>query len=355
MNNLIFRASTLIIIISILIGACTPAVQTDFPAPVTTTQESVPPPELTNSPEPEKLKVLVLPYLSYAPFFIAQEEGFFSEQGLEAEFVRMEKSGEFTPALAQGQLDVAADLLNVGTLNAISQGSQIKYVADKGYFDPEGCVYAGWVVRKDLYDSGAMDDLKNIAGMKVAASTATSIEYFFDTIVKDAGLSSADVQFMNLPPQDRIEALRTGAIDMTNVAEPWILRIMNAGVGEMWRPVQEDFPNSPFSILMFGPNLLEKNPEIGKRFMIAYLKAIQKYNEGKTDRNMEIIAKYTEQKPEELMQMCWQPMVPNGKLNVQGILDFQEWALAKGYVDATLPEEQLWDPSFIEYANEMMK
>ena len=371
MGNITLKGFFVILVLSIILTACTtgaptsplteapaqmpPTGEPTTPPEPVATEESVPPPEPAETLEPFKLKVLVLPYQAYAPFFIAKEEGYYAEQGLDVEFVRMEKSGEFTPALAQGQLDVAADLLNVGTLNAIAKGSQIKYVADKGFFDPESCTYTAWMARKDLLESGVLDDLKNLAGMKIAASSATTIEYFFDTMVKDVGLSSADAEFMNLPPADRLEALKTGAIDITNVAEPWILRIKNAGAGDVWRPIEKEFPNFAFSILMFGPNLLEKNPEVGKRFMIAYLKAIQKYNEGKTDRNIEIISKYTEQTPEELMQMCWQSIVPDGKLNLQSVLDFQEWAVAKGYVDAALTEEQLWDPSFIEYANEALK
>jgi NitT/TauT family transport system substrate-binding protein len=328
---------------------------TEAPPPSVPTEEPTSPPPPTDTLEPVKLKVLVLPYLAYAPFFIAQEEGFYAEQGLEVEIVRMDKAGEFTPALAQGQLDVAADLINVGSLNAIAQGSKIRYVADKGYFDPNGCTYSGWVVRKELLESGVLDDLKNLAGMKIAASTATTIEYFFDTMVKDVGLSSKDVEFINLPPTDRLEALKTGAIDIANVAEPWIVRIKNAGVGDVWRPVEKEFPNFAFSVMMYGPNLLEKNPEAGKRFMVAYLKAVQKYNEGKTDRNVEIISKYTELDPQEIIQSCWQPIKSDGMVNIQSVLDFQDWAMAKGYQLSAVTEEQIWDPSFAEYAMEQLK
>ncbi len=330
-------------------------IPTTGPLQETPTEEATSPAPTTATPEQVKLKVLVLPYLAYAPFFIAQEEGFFAEQGLEVEFIRMEKSGEFTPALAQGQLDVAADLINVGSLNAIAQGTHIKYVADKGFFDPNGCTYAGWVARKDLLESGVLDDLKNLAGMKIAASSATTIEYFFDMMVKNAGLSSQDVEFVNLPPTDRLEALRTGAIDIANVAEPWIVRIKNANVGDVWRPVEKEFPGFAFSVMMYGPNLLEKNPEVGKRFMVSYLKAVQQYSQGKTDRNVEIISKYTELKPEEIVASCWQPIKADGVVNVQSVLDFQGWAIEKEYQEIAVTEEQIWDPSFVEYALEQLK
>jgi NitT/TauT family transport system substrate-binding protein len=370
MKNILGLSVISILLLSGLLAACTPsatpqatgvapvaptAPPDEPPSQVSPTVEPSSPPPPVDTPKPIKLKVVVLPYLAYAPFFIAQEEGFYTEQGLEVEIIRMDKAGEFTAAIAQGQIDVVADIISVGSLNAIAQGSKIKYVADKGYFDPNGCDYTGWAVRKDLLESGVLDDLKNVAGMKVASSSATTIEFFFDTLVKDVGLSSKDVELINLPPADRLSALETGAIDIASVAEPWIARIKNTGIAEMWHPIQKDFPNFAFSVMMYGPNLLEKNPEAGKRFMVAYLKAVQVYNEGKTDRNVEIISKYTELKPEEVKQVCWQPIKSDGMVNIQSVLDFQDWAIAKGYQMSAVTEEQLWDPSFIEYAVEQLK
>ena len=72
--------------------------------------------------EPVKLKVLVAPFLGYAPFFIAMEEGYFAEQGLEIEFVKMGGTIEAIPALAQGKLDVLSGDISIGILNAIARG-----------------------------------------------------------------------------------------------------------------------------------------------------------------------------------------------------------------------------------------
>lgn len=35
------------------------------------------------------IRIVVTPFLNYAPFFIAQEEGYFAEQGLAVEMVRL--------------------------------------------------------------------------------------------------------------------------------------------------------------------------------------------------------------------------------------------------------------------------
>ena len=47
-------------------------------------------------------------------------------------------------------------------------------------------------------------------------------------------------------------------------------------------------------------------------------------------------------------------MRDDGQINLQSVLDFQAWAVEKGYVESPVAEEQLWDPSFVEYANEVL-
>jgi len=58
------------------------------------------------SGEPVMVKAQILPLLSFAPYFIAQEEGYYADEVLEAEFVQFQHSSDAIPALLQGQVDV---------------------------------------------------------------------------------------------------------------------------------------------------------------------------------------------------------------------------------------------------------
>lgn len=325
---------SLVFVLTLVLGACA--------APT--------PPPPTPTPEPVAIKVSILPFLSYAPFFIAQDEGIFAEHGLQVEFVKIDKTSEAMPALAQGQIDVAAGFFDVSTLNAIAQGGKIKYVSDKGYLDPNGCAAATFVARKDLIESGKLDDLRNLKGMKIALTPASSAEYALDVLLKDVGLTSKDVEVMNIPLPARLEGLGSGAIDIFAGSDPWVIRATNAGYGEVWRPWQELLPNFQFSIIMYGTNLLEKNRDVGVRFLTAYLQAVKTYNQGKTDRNVEIVAKYTQLTPEEVRQSCWMSMRTDGSVDLAGMQGFQDWALAAGLQVGKVTDDQLWDGSFLEKA-----
>lgn len=358
MNRHSLKALSLLFLFVLLAAACTPAATTQPAATQpAATQEPAKPPEPTKAPEMVHLKISILPFLSYAPIFIAKEEGFYAEQGLDVEFVRIDKTSEAMPALASGEIDVASGFFDVSTLNAVAKGGDIRYVSDKGYLDPATCSGSTWVVRKELVENGTLDDLKNMKGMKIALTPASSAEYALDLLLKDVGLSHKDVEILNIPLAARLEGMGKGTVDMAGVSDPWTIRMVNAGYGLEWKPWNTYMPDFQFSINMYGPNLMRKNPEIGKRYMIAYLKGVRQYNQGKTPRNIEITAKYTEMKPEEVEQSCWMAMRSDGLIDPQiaGMSGFQEWALANGYITTVVPPENLLDLSFVQFANEALK
>jgi NitT/TauT family transport system substrate-binding protein len=307
------------------------------------------------TPQLIKVKVSVLPFLTYAPLFIAKEEGFYAEHGLDVEFVPIDKNSDAMAPLAQGQIDVASGSFDVSTLNAIAKGANIKYVSDKGYLDPNSCSAMTFVVRKDLLESGALKDPQKLKGMKVALMPASSSEYALNMMLKDTGVTTKDMDVQNIPLPNRLEAIKNGSLDITAVSDPWTVRFANSGVTAVWEGMEKVIPNIQLSINIYGPNFLEKHPELGKKYMIAYLKGVRQYNQGKTDRNVEIIAKYTDMKPEEVKQSCWIAMNPDGMINNTGISEFQDWALARGFLVSLVPPEKLMDMSFAQYASDALK
>jgi NitT/TauT family transport system substrate-binding protein len=301
-----------------------------------------------------RLKVVVLPLLQYAPFYIAVEEGYFQEQAIEIEFIKLTRAADATSALAQGELDVQGGTINVGLLNAIGRGAEIKIVADRGYVAPSGCDNGGFAARRALVEAGELSSPAKLKGRQIAFNPASFSGYVMDRLLNTAGLTLDDVVSVDVPDAAILEALQNGTIDLAYVVEPLLTRTLQAGHAILWMPRRRIVPNSHNAFVVYGPNLLKKNPDAGRRFMVAYRKAVQQYNQGKTERNVEIIAKHTELQPEFLKQLCWPHLRSDGRIDTQSILDFQDWAVKHGYLEKSLTPEQFWDPSFVEYANEIL-
>lgn len=323
------------LLVALLLGACAP-------------------PWVEQPPELVTLKVVLAPYMVYAPLFIAEEEGYFAEQELQIEFVRLERSAEAIPTLADGKLDVLPANINLGLLSAMVRGADIKFVAGLSYIAFTGCDTSAIVARRALVDSGELNSPAQLKGRRISLRTASVGAYLLEKLLSTAGLAPDDVEIMDIPTAAKPEALEKGTIDLAFASEPWVTRILEAGHAVVWTPAQQVIPDFQTSVMVYGPTLLDENPDAGRRFMIAYLKAVRQYNQGKTERNLEILAKHTGLDRELLTQACWSSFRDDGQINVQSVLDFQAWAVEKGYLDSLVTEGQFWDPSFVEYANQVL-
>jgi NitT/TauT family transport system substrate-binding protein len=304
-------------------------------------------------PEPTTLKVATLPYLGFAPFFIAEEEGYFVEQRLQIEFVQLAPQ-DVIPAVLQGEVDVSARVVTAALLNAIGRGGNMKVVADKGYIDPAGCSDMTLVGSRALAEAGELDSPDQIKGKRVDVVPASVKHYCLAKLMATVGLTLEDLTLTNLPSAAEADALDKGTLDLATPGEPWRTRMLRAGHRPVLAPLQEVVPDAQFSVIVYGPNLLDEDPDAGKRFMTAYLKAVRQYNQGKTKRNLEILAEHTGLDQALLEEACWPAIRNDGTINVGSVLDFQDWALEEGYIDDPVTEDQLWDPSFVEYANQVL-
>lgn len=303
---------------------------------------------------PLTLKVYLAPFLSFGPYFMALEEGFFAEQGFQIEFVKVSEAMALQ-AMARGEIDVWAGIYTAGYLNAISRGAHIRVVAEKGHFAPDGCPSFGLIARKDIAESAKLPDRQLMKGRRFDVKIRSFEEYFLDKLLGQIGLNPNEIEKNNVPPPAQMGALAKRRVDFMVTTEPWLTRIIRAGHGVLWRPVQDVIPDFDYSFVRYGPSILDKNPEAGRRFMVAYLKGVHQYNQGKTARNLEIMAKHTRLDKDLLGAACWPQIRNNGQINPQSKLDFQDWALATGLLDNKMPLEKMWDPSFVEYADKVLK
>jgi NitT/TauT family transport system substrate-binding protein len=302
------------------------------------------------------LKVVSLPYLSFAAFYIPQEEGYFTEQGLEVEFVKFTSVVQSLPLLSQGDLDVAAGSISASLFNAVTQNINLRIVAGKECnTTTPGVSDSGLVVRKDLYDSGEIDTIAKVKGRKVALPAIGAIHHFdLSNILESSGLTLADVEVIKLSPQECITAFANGAIELAVLGTPYLSQAESLGYTVVLEYANSLMPGFQQGFVIFGPSLLEKDPETGKKFIVAYLKGVRQLAEGLTERNVEILMKYTGLDRETIIQTGVNPIYPDGRINIEDILVFQDWLYDNKFVDQKLTPDQLIDTRFVDYANRVL-
>lgn len=322
---------TLLLIFVLLINSCTPTKGSSF--------------------EAESIKVTLNNSLSYAPLLIAKAENYFQDYGLDVEFVTFDKSSEAVALLITGKIDVYAGTVNAGFLNTIYEEPNIKAVADRGHISPnDECTYQAILIRKDLFESGEVTTPEDLAGLEFASRDTGIQGYLIDTYLKDTGLSTADLVFNDLPDSVLIDAYQSKTIDGSVATEPVLSFVLSSGEAVILADAQNVVGELQTGVIAFGPNILNDKPELGERFLAAYLKGVKQYNEGKTERNLEIISEATGETIDNLKSGCWPAIREDGLVDFEAINSYQQWSLEKGEIDHLVTEEQFWNPSFLEKA-----
>lgn len=311
----------------------------------------------TNSIELTTVRINSSQYMSYAPIFIADAEGYFAEFGIQLEMVPFEGTYQAVPLVISGDLDVYAGAVNAGLINTLYSEENIRVVADRGGVDADmECTFQGIVVRKDLYESGDVTGPADLEGRNVVAISPTGpTAYMFSKYLGQAGLTMNDVVEIDLPSSAYIDAMANGSIDAISTLELHISRLLEAGDTVVLAGAEDILGTFQTSVLAFGKNLLVDNPDLGVRFMAAYLKGVAQFNEGKTDRNLEILAEATGEDIDALKNACWMAIKEDGVPEFEYIVPFMNWAISQGLIEHAITEDQFWNPDFLEQAEALLE
>jgi NitT/TauT family transport system substrate-binding protein len=303
-------------------------------------------------PEMTTVKVAYIPTTSNGPLFIAKEEGYFAQQGINVEFEKFQGVAAALPVLISGDIAVSGGPLTPGLINAIAKGANVRIVADKGRVAPGSCNSCALVVRRDLFENGMVRNVSDLRGRKFMASSDQDYGVF--RALSLGNLTTAEVEIVTMDYPSGVIAFKNNAIDAAILTEPYVTQALNSGSAVVLIPGQDIYPNFPYP-LYYGPAILDKNPDLGRRFMVAYLKGVKKYNEGKTERNLEILQNYTHLDRDILKQSCLYPIAKDGNLPWQPVNEYMDWMFENKKITQKLEEDQLFDMSYVTYANTVVR
>src|SRR5262249_4910161 len=176
--------------------------------------------------------------------YIAAERGYFEEEGIIPEFTTVDFGARAIPALATGQVEVLGGGFSPSLLNAVQRGVNLKLVASLQSSQPNRSA-GGFLVRKDLIDSGAVRDWSDLRGMRVALPGRGTVgDYSIARGLALGGLTLADVELVELLFPDMIPAFANGNIDGAHSAEPLTTLAADRGVAVRWRTTGEYSPGA---------------------------------------------------------------------------------------------------------------
>lgn len=353
------RVSPAVGCLLLLVLACAPAAAPPrAPAPAAAPSPAVTAP--VAAPPRQTIRYGYVPIISAGPMYVAVERGYFAEQGIAIEFENFDTAARAVPALSTNQVDISSGVLSAGLFNAIERGVDVKITGPVSRQDADFSSNV-ILVRKDLFDSGAIRDYADLRGRPFGApSRGSTIEYSIDLAMRQVGLSADDLDWIELGFPEQIPAFANRAIDAAYNTEPVATIAVNQGVAVKWRRVGDWAPGMQFTVLMYSPAFGTERNDVARRWMVAYLKGLRDYTDavqkGINRRAMfEILARNTTLKDLELYeQVSWANLDPNGRINLESIADQARWYVEKGLV-RTLPDlSRIVDLQYVEYARAVL-
>jgi len=227
---------------------------------------------------PVKLSVGIISAMFDAISIIASEKGYFKEEGLDVEIKAFPGSGEAAQALAIGALDALASGPNPMIFNAKQRNIDLTIVASAGQHSP-GHGSISFVLRRDLIESGRYKGPADIKGMKIASGFAAPSSWFVSELARRGGVSEREFETIQLGLPNVVAGLGNKSIDGGCINEPHATQVLNRTNGVRIMSMDQFRPNFPNGYLLYGPSLSKKNQEAGRRYMIAYMRALRDYRD----------------------------------------------------------------------------
>ncbi len=271
--------------------------------------------------------------------YIAVEQGFFKEQGLDVEITSFDSAANMVAPLGAGQLDAAGGAISAGLFNAFNRNIPMKIVADKGHSEPTppGFPVSVFLTRKALFDGGQVKSAADLKGHKFGwVAKGISTELDLAAFLKSGGLTVNDVDLTQMGFPDMVSAMASGGIDACAPPEPFVTNMLGKDIASAIGYDYQVNPRNQVAAILYGADFAKG--DAASRFMIAYVRAVRLYNDATLKKNaqakqkfVDASVKYTTVKDPALYdRMAPQGLDPDGKLNVDSIRAQQDFFLNAG-------------------------
>ncbi len=295
---------------------------------------------------------------SDAPFYIAYDQGYFKDEGLDVDLIVLDSGAKVIAPLGTGELDVGSGALSVGFWNALLRGVKFRIVADRGHAEA-GYLYQTVFIRKDLVDGGQFKSLKDLKGLRMgfAAQGVTSLS-LLNEAAKYAGIRFEDITPVYLSFPQQIAALQNKALDGTLLIEPQATVAVNAGIGVRFMDTNVFYPHQQISVIFYSDKFATGRKDVADRFMRAWLRGVRAYNDtirdGKivgADDVVQTMAKSFNMSPALVREMYSQAVDVDGAVNAAGIQKDLDFFRQQGWVAGGINAGDVIDMSFARKAS----
>lgn len=287
----------------------------------------------------DKVKVGVFPVSSSLPYFVAVENGYFKEQNIEPEMIKLIGGPPNVAAMITNQIDAAAVLVTIEGMNAnLKKSGVAMYISlnsqNKTYQMEQFVVRTGYPAKS----------LKDLKGAKIMSAPGPANVTMAKAALAAVGLKEGDYTIDQLDMSQHVNVMKSGTFDAGYTLEPNASTMRKMGIahtleaGVIAHYVLGD-PNANAFVAgcALTSDFIRNRPDVAKRFAAAWAKAVNFINSN-PDKARKHLLKNTFTPPDvvETVPMIRYYMV--GDLTAKDTAEFQKF-IDFSVKTGTLPEK----------------
>lgn len=299
-----------------------------------------------STPEKTSIKLgLGVVTSAYTPFHIASEEGLWEEEGLDVELVTFQGGSETLGATLGGSIDLAViGLPEIATAREADQ--------------PVRAIFAGWNHPTfefwSVPEIESMDDVGGTAWgvTRIGSQTDFVTRYFLEENGYDPDTDVTIVQAGR--SAERLAAMREGVLQVNGISSPSTFEAEELGFKKLGA-MSDVVPDFPYATTMATEQFIEQNPGTITAFLRGLSKAIEMTKDD-PELFIEVGARASDVDP-KWGKRVWEETVKDlhadGRLpSDEGMEAFWQMAVDNGTVEEKLPNEELFDFTWIDNYDE---
>ncbi|MES1026475.1 ABC transporter substrate-binding protein [Gloeocapsa sp. BRSZ] len=304
---------------------------------------------VSNSLQP--IKIAILTWIGYGPFFIAKEQNLFAKHGLEAEILKIEDAAPRRSALVNQQVQFSITTLDWFAIEA-SQGLPATCILKLN--DSYGA--DGIVASKDIT---SIADLQN---QSIAVEQGSPSHFFLLSLLKQENISPEDVQTLFVPTAgDAAAAFTAGRTKAAVTWEPYLTTTTKQSPNAHTLVTSREQPGLLLDLLLVHSDYAKANPDAVSGVIKAWFDAVEFWRKNPAQANS-IMAKglgVSQQEISEMVQGCrYADYAENAtyfglqenasSLFAKGFAQAQEVWKEANLVTKTIPANSVTDVSFLK-------
>jgi len=211
----------------------------------------------------ETIKIGTQPWLGYGPLWIAEEKGYFDDNGVDAELVDFTWDQDVNAALASGNIQVMAAATNT-LITLINRDVDVK----------------GFMLMDASYEADAilaptdMDSVKDLEGRSIAYEEGATSDLLLNYALREHGLSGDDIEAVPMAASDAGFALISGRVDVGVTYEPYISAALSESDDYKVLYTSAERPGLISDVLVAQSDYIESNPAIIEGLILAWNDAV---------------------------------------------------------------------------------